>query len=98
LKFDKDPANMPILIVSSTTNNKLVHAIRQAFNDNGFSKITMHSIDCITESPTAPQLIGYENALRAVGEKHNNALNQMNNTDCIVISVQDFIAEITTEK
>lgn len=58
-KCDQDPANKPIYLVSSMSNPKIVHTVREAFNDAGFSKINLLSpFDTQNSSQFAPQIVG----------------------------------------
>lgn len=91
------PANRPLYLLSSMTTPKVVHTIREAFNNTGFSKISMNSIDAQNSSQFAPQIIGFPCALQSAREKLENSFNVMQDAECTVIAMQDFIAELTTD-
>lgn len=91
------PANRPLYLLSSTSTPKVVNTIREAFNNCGFSKISINSIDAQNSSQFAPQIIGFPCALQSCREKLENSLIIMQDTECTVVALQDFIAEITTD-
>ncbi len=95
--FTTDPANKPILLVSSISHAKLLQTIRESFNDSGFSKITMSGADIPTSTPYAPQVVGFANAVQAAREKLDNTAAYVQHNDCIVLAIQDFIAELTAD-
>ncbi|RNA18541.1 PRRC1 [Brachionus plicatilis] len=78
-------------------NPKIVHVLREAFCDAGFSKLTMSGFDAANNTHFAPQIVGYPCAIQSAKEKLENTLYQMQNSECIVVSFQDFIAEFTTD-
>jgi len=85
--------------VSTISNPRIVHTIRDAFSYAGFSKITMSALDARNSSAFAPQIVGYPCAIQSAKEKLENAFMQMQqHNDCVVISFQDFIAELSTDK
>lgn len=91
------PANKSIYLLSSTTTPKVVQTIRDAFNNVGFSKIAINSIDAPNSSQFAPQVVGYPCALQSVREKMDNSLATMQDNECTIVAIQDFLAEITTD-
>lgn len=91
------PANRPLYLLSSISTPKIVHLIREAFNNVGFSKISINSLDAQNSSQFAPQIIGFPCALQSAREKLENSLIMMQDAECTVISIQDFIAELTTD-
>ncbi|CAF0756487.1 unnamed protein product [Brachionus calyciflorus] len=91
------PANKQIYLVSSMSNPKIVHIVREAFCDAGFSKITMNGIEAQNNTQFAPQIVGYPCAIQSAKEKLENTLYSMQNIDCIVVSFQDFITELTSD-
>lgn len=91
------PANRPLYLLSSTSTPKVVHAIREAFNNVGFSKISSNSIDAQNSSQFAPQIIGYPCAMQSAREKIENSLAIMQDSECTVIALQDFLAELSTD-
>ncbi len=76
---------------------KVVHTIKDAFNVTGFSRISINAIDAQNSSQLAPQIIGYACALQSAKEKLDYCLDMMKDTECTAISIQDFIAELTTD-
>ena len=81
---------------------KLLQKIREAFNDNGFSKMTISYYDAPTSTQFAPQIVGFPCALQACREKIDNTLsyiqqNSMNYPDLIAVAFQDFLAELSTD-
>ncbi len=75
----------------------MLNTIRESFNYAGFSKITLSAIDAQNSSQFAPQIIGYACAIQSAKEKLDNTLMQVNQPDCVVISFQDFLAELSTD-
>ena len=75
----------------------MVHTLREAFNNCGFSKISINAIDAQNSSQFAPQIIGYPSALQSVKEKLEHSLAFMQDAECTIVAVQDFIAELTTD-
>ena len=97
ISHSADPANKPILLVSSISHAKLIHTVRESFNDAGFSKITMSGVDIPTSTPYAPQVVGFANAVQAAREKLDNTAAYVQHNECIVLAFQDFLAELTTD-
>lgn len=76
----------------------MVHMIRESFSNAGFSKITLNAVDAQNSSAYAPQVVGFPCALQSAKEKLENALYSMQQTnDCVVLSFQDFLAELSTD-
>ena len=80
---------------------KLLHKVREQFNDAGFSKLSLSYYDANTSTQFAPQIVGYTCALQACKEKLDNTLIYLQQTqqqgDSAVISFQDFLAELSTD-
>jgi hypothetical protein len=97
------PANRPFNIVSSISNAKLLHTLRESFSNAGFSKITINATDIQNSTLFAPQIVGFPCALQSAKEKLENTLfalqqqQQQQTSDCVVISFQDFLAELSTD-
>lgn len=91
------PANRPLYLLSTITTPKVGHTIREAFNNVGFSKISLNSIDAQNSSQFAAQIIGYPCAIQSAREKIENSLAMMQDAECTVIALQDFMAELTTD-
>lgn len=84
--------------MSSIANHKLLNTIRESFGNAGFSKLTLTAHNAQNSSAYAPQIVGFPCALQSAKEKLENTLYQMQQTpDCVVISFQDFLAELTTD-
>lgn len=97
-----DPANQPFLLVTSQTH--LAHTIRESFTNAGFSKITLNLLDTATNAhfsqnntQFAPQIVGFPCALQAAKEKLDSSLAFMQQTECVLLSFQDFLVELTTD-
>jgi hypothetical protein len=71
--------------------------MKESFNAAGFSKIFCNAYDAANSSQFAPQIVGYPCALQSAKEKLENTLLLMQETDCTVISFQDFLAELCTD-
>lgn len=54
-------------------------------------------MDGQNSSQFAPQVIGFPCALQSAKEKLENTLAYMQDNECTVIALQDFIAEVTTD-
>jgi hypothetical protein len=93
------PANQAFLLV--TSHVQLSHAIRESFTNAGFSKITINLLDInqLSQNVTqfAPQIVGFPCALQSVREKLDSSLGYMQQTNCVCLSFQDFLVEITTD-
>ena len=87
-----------MFIVSSISNPKVCNLIREAFHNAGFSKITVQAMDSQNSSQFAPQIVGFPCALQSAKEKLENTLYYIQQTDCIVVSLQDFLTEIVSDR
>lgn len=91
------PANRPVFLVSSIINTKLVHSIREAFIDAGFSKISQNAYDVQSPSQFAAQIVGFPCAMQSAKQKLDACLQMSNNADCIAFAFQDFVVELSPD-
>ena len=84
-----------------TSQNHLAHQIRESFTNAGFSKITLNLLDTTqsTQNLTqfAPQIVGFPCALQSAKEKLDTSVAFMQQTECVLLSFQDFLVELTTD-
>jgi hypothetical protein len=79
----------------------LAHQIRESFTNAGFSKITLNLLETTQSSQNvtqfAPQIVGFPCALQSAKEKIDTSLVFMQQTECVILSFQDFLVELTTD-
>lgn len=84
-----------------TPQINLAHQIRESFTNAGFSKITLNLLETTQSSQNvtqfAPQIVGFPCALQSVKEKIDTSLAFMQQTECVILSFQDFLVELTTD-
>lgn len=84
--------------MSSLSNPKILHSVREGFSNAGFSKIILSALDVPNSSQFAPQIVGFPCALQSAKEKLDNTLFQtQNQSDCVCLAFQDFLAELATD-
>lgn len=83
-------------MLNTSTNKATSDAIREAFQQAGYLKLTVMEYESRTTTMFAVQVVGQACALQAVQEKINNSY-QYCQQDCVLVATQDFIVELTQD-
>jgi hypothetical protein len=88
--------NEHLHILNSSGDHTLSDAIKLAFNQLGFLRLTIFDYDSKTHNEYAPQIVGYPCVVHHLNEKIVNS-EQYIQQKCMIICLQSFIVELNQD-